>query len=207
MTQIVHNSFGGCQFHSHSSSKQSYQQASRLRNVQHQKYHHHHQAQQAPQKMAHLLFSLQHSSSRLTDYELIPCREEHECISRRGLHITHSDIPMHICFTEVCYVPWLHLKAGCWLARLYKNLSCLLQEGSYHIMKEKLGTCHESFLPSSLLDYFCYQKIHISTTRNSWEAQHTNADEIVLANFVRISKECASLFSSLDDEKSIQSVL
>ena len=75
-----------------------------------------------------------------------------------------------------------------WLARLYKNLSCLLQEGSYHIMKEKLGTCHESFLPSSLLDYFCYQKIHISTTRNSWEAQHTNADEIVLANFVRISK-------------------
>ena len=142
-------------------------------------------------KMAHLLFSLQHSSSRLTDYELIPCREEHECISRRGLHITHSDIPMHICFTKVCYVPWLHLKAGCWLARLYKNLSCLLQEGSYHIMKEKLGTCHESFLPSSLLDYFCYQKIHISTTRNSWEAQHTNADEIVLANFVRISKECA----------------
>lgn len=94
-----------------------------------------------------------------------------------------------------------------WLARLYKNLSCLLQEGSYHIMKEKLGTCHESFLPSSLLDYFCYQKIHISTTRNSWEAQHTNADEIVLANFVRISKECAFLFSSLDDEKSIQSVL
>ena len=51
-------------------------------------------------------------------------------------------------------------------------------------MKEKRGTCHES------LDY--YQKIHIArATRNSWEAQHTNADEIVLANFVRISKECA----------------